>query len=255
MLGHFKREHGFKLVSFGLKLCNLPLQEINTGIWHLLQVVSINVFRASLEIVELLLEVLGCVIHINLQMVVLFAIDFEGDDEAHWFFWSQSINHCWHESLLIWFIKCLIGTFASFWLRHTIQSRLNPQLLYSIGLILILDCKKYFEMLTHTDLAKWWVKVEGSVRRYAIIADITLVHQILHVLWVSDLLHVWLIIHWYEWLILLRITLTSINLPECFFIIVLFKFVFELRTSQPFDRRIDEIIELEWLLINCLLHI
>lgn len=51
VLGHFEWEHGFEFVSFGLELSYLPLQKINTGIRHLLQVVSINVLRATLEIV------------------------------------------------------------------------------------------------------------------------------------------------------------------------------------------------------------
>jgi len=101
MLGNFEWEHGFELVSFGLELCDLPFQEINTGIRHLLQVMSINVLRTSLEIVKLLLEVFGCVIHINLQMIMLFTIDFKGYDEAHGFLRTQSINHCRHQSLLV----------------------------------------------------------------------------------------------------------------------------------------------------------
>lgn len=110
-------------------------------------------------------------------------------------------------------------------------------------------------MLAHADLAEGGVEVEGCMGRHAIVAYIALVHEILHVLWVSYLLYLRLIIHWYKRLILVHVTLTSINLPESFFVIVLLKFVFELRTSQPFDGCIDEIIELEWLLINCLLHI
>jgi len=44
-------------------------------------------------------------------------------------------------------------------------------------------------MLTHADLTEGGVEVQGCVGRHAIIAYITLVHQILHMLWVPNLLH------------------------------------------------------------------
>lgn len=57
MLGDLKGEHCLKLVSFGLELSDFSFQEIDSCIRHLLQVVRIDVFRATLETVQLFLEV------------------------------------------------------------------------------------------------------------------------------------------------------------------------------------------------------
>ena len=77
MLGNFIWEHSFKLVPLGLELGDFALKKINARIRHLLQVVSVDIVRATLEAIQLLREVLGCVVHFNLQMVVFFSVHFE----------------------------------------------------------------------------------------------------------------------------------------------------------------------------------
>lgn len=121
---------------------------------------SVDVFgAAALEAVQLFLEILGRIIHLDLQVVVLFAIYFEGNHEAKRFLRTKSVHYSRHQRLLVTLIRCLC-LLAALRLGYTIESGFDSQLLHREGRDLVLNGEENLEVLAHADLAEGGVEVD-----------------------------------------------------------------------------------------------
>ena len=132
LLGDFERKHGLKLVLLSLISCNLTSDEIDLGLCRT-ELIWIDIFVVAKELVKLLREIQGWIIHIYLHLILVRMFYSESKDEADLFLWTKLRNCFLNE-------KCFFRRWSlSFLLLYSHNCTFDFQLFKIIGCTWVLN--------------------------------------------------------------------------------------------------------------------
>lgn len=180
VLADLKRKHGLELVLFRLELGDASASEVD-GCVRFLQNLVLNLPRvklvvATIKLVQLLREVVRRILHVDVQVVLLFRVNLEVDNEAVLFARSQLWQLDLHESLRL--LSPLIIFLVSLVFGHLLQNGLDLEVFDGVSRVLILNREQNAELLAHADFTKRRVEVERGMTRNVIVAYIATRQQL-----------------------------------------------------------------------------
>lgn len=160
MFGNIKWQVSLKLIFFSLVSCDLSFNEIDLSVLRG-KLIGVDILIIAEEFIELLREVLRCIIHINLHLILIFMVNSEGENEAQLFFRSKLGDHLLGENLFLGLRRLCTRALIRRSLNISHVKHFELDLFETIARRVVLDGEEYFEMFTHANLSKRRIKVYG----------------------------------------------------------------------------------------------